>query len=265
MLITITNVKVITLLHKRKRNTSNIALIALSYSDLAVGGLLIPVYLMSDYAEDALQCYSETALQFLYYPLAFSWNMTMVIAIERYLIVTRPAVKVKYITKNTIYYIILINLIIYAGLVLWDNITIKISALQNYSTLPERIAHITSVVLALGIIIFVCYTHLIISVRRQARAMRNCRHTYKAHNYSKRTTKNVGFLLLCLGTCYLISVTFRLFLHGMLIKNDRIIFQLQAWSILVVCANSLFNSIILLGRMTTEKQKINQSKKPFPI
>ena len=167
ILIIVANIRLIRLLIKQRKNTINLSFIILSCSDLFIGAVTIPLMLLEEFVEYKYYCQiREITYASMGFAL-FSWNMTLIIAIDRYLIVTRPTLQAKYITRKIIYFFTFINIIYVFG-----TIFIFIFATRMVCAIIEVFK-----VIVTGLILTI-YIHLVIVVRQKAMVMKGRRHGY---------------------------------------------------------------------------------------
>ena len=251
ILIIVANIRLIRLLIKQRKNTINLSFIILSCSDLFIGAVTLPLIILQELVEYRHYCQIRTITTIFHILVTFSWNMTLIIAIDRYLIVTRPTLQAKYITRKIIYSYAIITVIYLCGIA-FIHIYIKINILRFL-----KILELTLTGLILGV-----YIHLIIMVRKKALIMKENRHVYNQRsNFGNRTTKTVLLLLVCILTSALPYGVVNLYIYFKKIQHTQFIHNLLYWTFLIIVAKSFINAIILMCRSTNLKTTIQRCNK----
>ena len=253
ILIIVANIRLIRLLIKQRKNTINLSFIILSCSDIFIGAVTLPLIILQELVEYRHYCQIRVMLYASMGFAFFSWNMTLIIAIDRYLIVTRPTLQAKYITRKIIYSFAFINIIYVCG-----TIFISFFVTRTVFAIIEVFKLIVT-----GLIVTI-YIHLIIIVRQKAMVMKRRRHKYnQTSNFGNRTTKTILLLLICELITLLPYITLSFYIQINKIKHTQFIHYLTYWTYLIILANSFFNAIILICRSTNLQKTRQPCNKTF--
>ena len=234
---------------KQRKNTINLSFIILSCSDLVIGAVTLPLIILQEFVEYRHYCQIRVITYASMGFTLFSWDMTLIIAIDRYLNVKRPTLQAKYITRKIIYSFTFINIIYVCGTVfIFIFVTRIVSAIFNVFK-----------VIVTGLILII-YIHLMIIVRQKAMVMKGNRHEYnQKSNFGNRTTKTILLLLICELITLLPYITVSFYIKRNKIKHTQFIHNLIYGSYLIMLSNSFFNAIILICR-STNLQKTRQPR-----
>ena len=262
------NFVLIRALSKQKRTRATVLLLVLSISDDGVGFVSIPfVMLRFAYLTKNMYCaLVPFTTFFLYFPATFSVGVTIIISIDRCLMVTKYIFHTKYVTTGVITFKLILMFVL--------------SFAWSFSNAITFILHKKSVGIFFAgqsvaqgvIVIFTCglNLHLYCFVKRTSRKMATSRHEGATESYSSRLTKTIAYIFFCMlfftGTQVLLNAT-----EQMLTINAILRRSLSMWGVLFIYTNSYINAIIVLTRSsnlrtTALKNKANINMSPrLPI
>ena len=252
------NIKVITTLSRQKKKTRSTKLfLLLSASDLMVGCITIPLTMVLFYTDISEHVYCKLVpliVYFIYAPVNFSWTTTIVIALDRVLMVTKNHLHYKYMTKKVICMILISNFCMANGMSLWNLFTVKFSK----KILDINPFNITISVLE---ICFICltavfYLYLLWFVRRQSKVMDHNRITDTKESYSSRTTRTTIYVFICLVVCNFTQLFGMIYVIWTNTENSINVRNIIFWTLLSLYLNSFLNATILILRgLNTGKKK----------
>ena len=248
LLTFIANIVVIKKLVMQKRKTRTTKLfIVLSASDVVVASVTIPMAMLLFYTcipEDHYCKLVPVIIYFIFAPFKFSWMVTIIIAIDRVLIITRRRIHSKYITNKFICVILAVSFCLANCLSIWNLFTVKYSQ----KILENNPFNITLSVLEICLIsiMMALYIYLLSYVRKKSKIMKRNRVTNQS--YASRTTVTTVLVLFTLFICnitYLCGITYVIWS-----KTDEHIVTRNAifWPMLALYMNSFLNAVIMLFR-----------------
>ena len=243
ILILFSNIWLIKLLWKHRQITVNLSFIILSSFDIMTGAITLPLILLRIIKKD-ITCIIRALIQFFSVVSCMCpMSIMALIAVDRYMIITRQSVHGKYITKKFICYYIANSTFIILGAAVW-----YVVAAKTLGT--NTVYFVLSSIFVLAImVIFGLYIHLVYFVFKKSKVMKGRRHEKKnINNYSVRTAKTIFILLLSLTICNVGYFASIFFLWKANIKDPVIVRNLLLWSQLISYLNSFFNSVILIYR-----------------
>ena len=217
-----------------------------------VGGITIPLTMLLFYTDISEHVYCKLVpliVYFIYAPVNFSWTTTIVIALDRVLMVTKNNLHYKYLTKKVICTILISNFCMSNGMSLWNLSTVKFSK----KILDINPFNITLIILE---ICFICltaafYLYLLRFVWRQSKIMDRNRITDNKESYCSRTTRTtILYILICLVVCNFTQ------LFGMIyvtLSNTENSINILFWKLLALYLNSFLNAIILILRWSKHR------------
>ena len=190
----------------------------------------------------------------MFVPVKFSWATTVVIALDRFLLITKNHLHRKYLTDRIII-IILTSSFLGANIIgLWHVLNVK---------LPDKILDVNPFYVTLSIVevsfiiaTIALYKHLLTYVRKQAKSMQSNRAKQGQNQcYSYRTTQTMVYVFFSLAVCnitQLIGMNYTIWS-----KNDDHIGVRNTifWTTLALYLSSFLNPVILMLRGVTSKQK----------
>ena len=192
------NVVLIRALLKQPRTRATVLLLILSISDAGVGFVSIPfVMLRFAYLSKNMYCaLLPFTTFFLYFPLTFSMGVTIVISIDRCLMVTKSIFHTKYMTTGVITFNLIVVFVISFG---WSFVSAITFALDKKSK-TSWIYFVCQTAAQFVIIIFTCglNLHLYCFVKRASREMATNRHEGATESYSSRLTKTIACIFFCM-------------------------------------------------------------------
>ena len=235
---------------QRRRTRANKLFTVLSMSDIVVGMFTLPFTTLLFYTEISEEIYCKLIpiiIYAIFTPVNFSWTTTIVIAADRFLVITQRRLHHKYITDKTMHFVLINNFIVANLLSLWTLTTTRY---------PRKILEANPFTITLTIletmfisITAMMYIYLLYYVRRTAKVMKLSRcKSKKQKSYTHRTTKTAAYIFVCLVTCnvtQLVGMT-----YVILSRNDNKIIIRNAifWPTLALNLNSFFNAVILICR-----------------
>ena len=187
--------------------------------------------------------------------LEYPWFMITIIAIDRYLIITKQSmVHTIYITKKTIFRYIFISILLTFTLAFWYLFT-KSTGTWKF-TIAFKVCLL--VIFAEFVVIFSLYVHLVIFVYTYYKRMEGNRQDRTQDNYSIRTAKTVFLILLCLTSCNLIHAICLLIIRLDQSLKHKVVRNLFGWSALLAQLNSFFNALIIIIRNSEKQTTLKQ-------
>ena len=252
------NVYLIKLVWRKRRITVNLLFIILSSFDILNSMTTIPMFwILSTLKEGS--CILKLIWEFAsIISLEYPWFMITLIAIDRYLIITKlPTAHIKYMTKKNIFCYISISIVSTITLALWYIFTKPKGKWKL--TLSFEICLL--VILAEFVVICSLYIHLVIVVYRKYKSMEGSRQCKSQQNYSIQTAKTVFLLLLCLVFCNFCHAAVLLYINLDQHLEKKAIRNLFGWSALLSYLNSFFNALIIITRIRKEIERRESSVK----
>ena len=250
VLIVLMNLRVIKVLSQQKQSRANKLFIVLSTSDIVVGFVTLPLTLLlfTDINEYVYCRLFPVTLFFIYAPINFSWTTTIVIAIDRFFMITTAKLHYKFLTDKMIINILINNFFVAIGLSLWNLLTVKF---------PEKIMEINAFNVTLSVIEFlfiaitlILYVHLVFYVRKKSKLLQRNRNDIQRKNntYSSRTTTTALYVFVCLVSCNVTQLSGMMYTIVSKNSNNVVIRNFLFWPLLALYSSSLFNAIILMCR-----------------
>ena len=185
----------------------------------------------------------------------YPWSMITLIAIDRYLIITKhPKVHEKYMTTKRIYYYVIMNVGLTFTLSLWYTC---IKTRERWLELNAAMITSCFILLILLLVTISLYIHLVIFVYKKDKIMQGSRQDKKQDSYSIRTAKTVFLVLLCLVVCNLYFVTVVLYICVHQNLDTKVKHTMTGWFCLLSYSNSFFNAVIIISR----SRKFKESKR----
>ena len=259
LMIIIANILLIRMLLRQEMNKVNILFLILSCSDLIVGTGTIPLLTSWFFTEIDERVYCKMfpiGQFFLYCPVIFSWIMTIIIAIDRYLVITKPLLHAKYMGHRALWFYVSFSFVFSFAVALWKILAVKLTANLIESTFAafKGLVEITFIVITASL-----YIHLLIFVRRRARIMAGSRHEHSGQkSYSARTTKTIALVFVCLVCCNLTELCgYVYYVHLDHTLEPELLRNLVFWLLLPLLLNSFFNAVIVMSRSAKLKTKHN--------
>ena len=246
------NVYLINLVWQKRRITVNLLFVILSCFDILNSMTTIPMFWILSALKES-SCILKLIWEFAsIISLEYPWFMITLIAIDRYLIITKlPTVHVKYMTKKNIFRYISISIVITITLALWYILTKPKGKWKL--TLSFEICLL--VILAEFVVICSLYIHLVIFVYRKYKIMEGSRQCKSQESFSIRTAKTVFLLLVCLVFCNFCHAAVLLYINLDQHLTRNVIRNLFGWSALLSYLNSFFNALIIISRIRKEKNR----------
>lgn len=218
-------------------------------SDLGVGLFSLPATMLFHVGlEEKLLCMMHPFLQFFIgFPFLFSLALTMIISIDRCLLITTPNFHLKF---GKLYFTCFIPVILFASVA-----TTAVSAFNAKMDSEYIYLALVLTLLVITIVIAASQIYLIWYVRERMAKMKSCRHS--SINYQKRTIVTVAMLFFCAVLCNMPYFTwFCLLILG--IGDDVYIGpgvrSPTTWLTFLLYSNSLLNSIIILKRSSNFRE-----------
>ena len=242
------NSYLIKLLWNKRRMSINILFIILSCFDILTGIVSIPMYMLVttihiNYC--SLFCVADAIFIF---SAGYPWFMITLIAIDRYLIITKhPRVHAKYMTTKRIYYYVIMIVALTVTLSLWYTC---IKTRERWLELNVAMTTCFCVLFMLLLVTISLYIHLALFVYKKDKIMQG----KKKDSYSKRTAKTVFLVLLCLVGCNLSFTTVVLYICVNQNLDTKVKHTMTGWFCLLSYSNSFFNAVIIISRSRISKQ-----------
>ena len=241
------NITVIRTLSLQKRKTRSIKLFLLqSASDLIVGCITIPLTMLLFYTEIPEKIYCELVpliTYFIYAPVKFSWTTTIVIALDRVLMVTKLHLHYKYLTNKVICFILMFNFCIANGISIWNLFTVHYSS-KILDKNPFNIA-ISILEICFIFVTVAFYLYLLWYVRKQSKVMKPHRITDQKQSYSERTTQTTIYVFISLVVCNFTQVFGMIYVILCDSENSINVRNIIFWTLLALYLHSLTNALIL--------------------
>ena len=258
ILIIVANVYLIRLLWRKRYISINLLFIIQSCFDMFTGVVVIPMFLLTaTNIDENVYCRVFYVAQFTYmFVSSYPWFMIVFIAIDRYLIITKPlTVHEKYMTRRSIYLYVFMFTVFNCIISIWF-----VLAGGGVSGLNVAfVLHMLMVFISFTVI-FSLYIHLVIYVCKRNKIMKGSRHDNKKENYSIRTAKTVFLVLLCLVCCNVSTAGAVMYLSQNHYINSKITMNISGWFNLLLYMNSCFNVIIIVSCSKNFKKKAKEKQ-----
>lgn len=180
MIILTNSVVIWRISRKKNKSRANIMFLFLSISDISVGLITIPIVawgLLQVPVKPGCALPCELLIYFSYFPYSYSWMLTIVIALDRSLLVIKQIIYENLITKNCLIWISLALLIV---VILINIVLLKVSFyVRSITKVGIEIAFI--------LITLASYLYLINFVRKSSNSIQDSVHNKS--NYGKEVTK----------------------------------------------------------------------------
>ena len=224
--------------------------ILLSTSDIVVGIFTVPFTMLLFYPEISEDIYCKllpVIIYAIYTPVNFSWTTTIVIALDRILLITQSQIYVQYMTGKMLCYVFIQNFLIANLLSIWTITTVKY---------PPKILDInpfTITLIAFEItFIFITgslYIHLLYYVCRESRGLKASRYVGgKLQSICHSTISTIAYVLMTLVTCNATQLVGMMYATVTELKGNVAVRNAIFWPTLALYLNSFFNAIILINR-----------------
>ena len=216
---------------------ANLLFFILSISDMGVGIISIPVILLYlNVKEIPLQLF-QLLLEF---PYTFSWYVTILIALDRCLIVTQHKKYESLVTRKGL-------LRITSFIFITDFAVSVVVSVKKYDTL------LIAIVCQLALMFTTCCSYIYLGkyVQENAIKMRQSSRTYKS-NHKRKLTRTIFLIFLCQ-----IIFTLPMFVSLIVLKFGYTVVRLAApWLVMLQYCNCYGNAIILLVNQRKPKKSI---------
>ena len=256
MIILTNSVVIWRISRKKNKSRANIMFLFLSISDISVGLITIPIVAWGLLQVPlnpgcALPC--ELLIYFNYFPYSYSWILTIVIALDRSLLVIKQIIYENLITKKCLIWISLALLI---GVILINIALLKVSLYVR--SITKVGIEITFILITLA-----SYLYLINFVRKSSRSIQDSIHNKS--NYGKEVTKTVAYIFLCQMLLTLPQFAYFFILMPFALTSKLVSSfsaQLIYHAVLILrYTNSYTNALILLVRQRKTKPSIEIKEK----
>ena len=246
---------------RMRRSRSNLLFIFLSLSDIFVALISIPIMALDLFNKQFtpgcfLPCEVYVVLQ--YFPYVYSWSLTVVIALDRYFVVTQKRKYEEFITKKRIFIIAILLLISTFGASL-----LYIVVEMSIRTLVKMAIE----VLLILITVF-SYVNLLHFVRKKSKAARKGEYgAGKKDASSIKLTRIIAYIFFCqvvlsLPQWIYLFVLINLKTEKTLtsIMKQRLIYR---WLIILRFSNCYTNAFILLYNQYRDYRRLVHAKPAF--
>ncbi|XP_057290497.1 uncharacterized protein LOC130613188 [Hydractinia symbiolongicarpus] len=245
--------------------------LVLSVSDLCVGLFAVPSVLLLyvGFTEETLCAIFPFVAFFLVSPYLFSWVMTIIISIDRCVLVTHPNFHsgfCKPVLKYFIPFCLLGTVGVGISFFLHDfyeeNILLKMSDARNYryKLLITQVLT-TGGGLLLTIAVGATQIYLMLRVRSNMAKMDGNRHANV--DYNRRITDTIAMMFFSAALCNIFYMVIFTLTHFMSkdFETTYFMIRLSNAASIVLYSNSFFNSIILLTRSSKLKKQTIAKRK----
>lgn len=246
---------------RMRRSRSNLLFMFLSSSDIFVALISIPIMALDLFKKELspgcfLPCEVYVVLQ--YFPYVYSWSLTIVIALDRYFVVTQKRKYEAFITKKRIFIIAVLLLISTFGVSLLY-IVVKMSIRSLLKMAIE--------VLLILVTVF-SYINLLQFVRKKSKAARKGQNgAGKKDASSTKLTRIIAYIFFCqvilsLPQWIYLFVLINLKTEKTLtsIMKQRLIYR---WLIILRFSNCYTNAFILLYNHYRDYRRLVHAKPAF--
>ena len=170
---------------RRKVRATNLFIIQ-SITDISVGLFSLPlvaweVFKIPRTVGCSVPC--ELLIIFHYFPHIFSWMLTIVIAIDRWLVVTKGSKYKNVVTTRTLLKILMVLFFFTAGLSV-----LQLAFTLNVLTIMKVVIEITLILVTVAL-----YLHLLHFVGKRTKRVK----PHSGINFSKRLTKTIAWIFFC--------------------------------------------------------------------
>ena len=228
------------LFSKLKKTRSNILFIFLSVSDIFVAVISIPVLALAVFKTDFKDCLipCDAFIVLHYFPYAYSWSLTITIALDRCLVITKKYAYVKAISKKRLMTIALILLVVEAG------VSFVFSTVEpSTRIISQFVIEVISILITIS-----SYLYLLHYVRQNTKNVTTNQKIKGSTN--ARLTKVIAYIFFCQ-----VALTLPQWINLLLIitSKEEITFQVlrnrrttYRWMMILRFQNSYLNACILL-------------------
>ena len=240
---------------KKQKMRADKIFIMLSCSDIGVGLFSIPVMSLELFICDhGYVGMSSVVWDFsAHFPYSLSWTLTIIIALDRVLIVTKGQVYKKYITMKVLYWVIIICLLLTFTMT-------TLFALEKHS---KRNSHIIFYAIASVELCFICVTivshvYLFHFVRSKSRKVAKKRHG--GIKFDKKLMMTITYIYLCLLVFTLPHFVWMFISFSVHLSNRRMWINLNYWDAMLIFSNSYANAFIILYRSHGNSKVTRENK-----
>ena len=246
---------------RMRRSRSNLLFIFLSLSDIFVALISIPIMALDLFKKDFtprcfLPCEVYVVLQ--YFPYVYSWSLTIVIALDRYFVVTQRRRYEAFITKKRIFIVAILLLISTFGVSLLY-IVVKMSIRSLLKMAIEVLLILTTVF---------SYINLLHFVRKKSKAARKGQYgAGKKDASSTKLTRIIAYIFFCQVVLSLPQWIYLFVLINLKsektltsIMKQRLIYR---WLIILRFSNCYTNAFILLYNQYRDYRRLVHAKPAF--
>ena len=268
IIIVIANTAVIrALVSQRCQTREQKMFILLSTSDIVVGIFTVPFTNILFYTEISEDIYCKlfpVIIYAIYTPVNFSWTTTIVIALDRILLITLNRIHVKYMTGKILCYIFVQNFLIANLLSIWSIVTVKYPPKildANPFTITLSVLELTFIIITASL-----YIYLLHYVRKKARVMKeSCYVGGRQQNICHRATNTIAYVLMFLVTCNVAQLVGMTYATLSKLNENVVVRNSIFWPTLALYLNSFLNAVILGFRISNWQKSIknNTSHSPF--
>lgn len=230
------------LFKKKHKKRADKMFIILSFSDIGVGLINVPIMALVLFIKDFRSlCQLSPILKFFtYVPYGFSWFMIILIALDRVLVITKGYIYKKYVTIKHLYCLAIFCLL-----------SVIIMSLI-FSLKTEFMGRNPFVVGCIGIslescwiiITSVAYMYLFYFVRSRSRVIANTRHS--GNKFDKKLMMTITYTYICLLLFTLPYFTKIVVTSFFPVIDPEIERNIQCWGTILAFSNSYANAFIIL-------------------
>ena len=230
------------LFKKKHKKRADKMFIILSFSDIGVGLINVPIMALVLFIKDFRSlCQLSPILKFFtYVPYGFSWFMIILIALDRVRVITKGYIYKEYVTIKHLYCLAIFCLL-----------SVIIMSLI-FSLKSEFMGRNPFVVGCIGIslescwiiITSVAYTYLFYFVRSRSRVIANTRQS--GNKFDKKLMMTITYTYICLLLFTLLYFTKIVVTSFFPVIDPEIERNIQCWGTILAFSNSYANAFIIL-------------------
>ena len=174
--------------YKKKITRANLILIVLCITDFAVGLVSVPIFLMDVFSAGYNECLiSCNVMKFFdYFPFCYAWLLTIFLAVDRCLLVTKQKLYEDTITKRVVIKVLLALFAL--------SVTVSFYTTFQKTSLGFWIVHFVIEILSI-LAFIICYTYIFIFVKSKSNAIKSSKHC--KFQTKKRLSRTITYMFLC--------------------------------------------------------------------
>ena len=175
--------------YKKKVTRTNLIVIVLCITDFDVGLISVPILLMDVFSADYVPCLISCNVMkyFDYFPFCYGWLVTIFLAVDRCLLVTKEKLYENTVTKRVLIKVLLALFALF--------VTVSFYTTFQKASLGFWIVHLVIEILSI-LAFIISYTYIFIFVKSKSNSIKSSKHC--KFQTKRRLLRTITYMFLCL-------------------------------------------------------------------